>query len=329
MKDMFVENRIMTTLPPEVAPLRKKRKRSRGANLAMLCAMAVMIIGFMGIAIFTGIQAFLESDLQRASMNAALAGAAAYYSGEDATGKPIPDSGQAINIATSTFNNIVTNSSLNGFGATIQSVTNNDSNDSISVVSQASVDTPLLAPLGISSLQTTATATARALRYEPTQFVTGGNLQILPLAGNLASYSKVLDLAFPIVDGPGSDIYIEQDPTNHQGYVVEACNQTECYNLTPSARLVGTSTRETIGGTQVIFGTAIIDLTDAGVRKASKLRFTHGNDYRSFNRITGVENPPPTAPTPLRIKRILVFGYSSACATTDNCPVPAGFMPVE
>jgi hypothetical protein len=325
MKDKPVDNQCLALGYQK--PGCKKRRRSRGANLAMLCAMAVMIIGFMGIAIFTGIQAYLESDLQRASMNAALAGAAAYYSGKDGNGKPIPDSGQAMGIATSTFNAIVTNSSLNGFGAAIQSVTNNDNNDSITVESRASVGTPLLAPLGITSIETTATATARALRYEPTQFITGGTLDILPVAGDINSYSKVIELAFPIVDGPGSDIYIEQNAAMQQGYVVEACNSTECYNLVPAARRVGTSQKLTVNGTQVMYGTFIIDLADAGVRKASKLRFTHANDYQSYN--AGAPNAAPAGPTPLEIRRVLLFGYSSACVTRENCPIPAGFMPVE
>jgi hypothetical protein len=293
--------------------------------------MAVMLIGFMGIAIFTGIQAYMESDLQRASMNAALAGAAAYYSGTDGTGRPTPDVGQAESIATSTFNTIIGNSSLNGFGAAITGVTNNDSNDSITVKSKASIGTPLLAPIGITAIETQATATARALRYEPTQFITGGFLKLSPVAGNLASYSKVIDLAFPMVDGPGNDLYIEQDPTLQQGYVVEACNKAECYNLVPAATLVGTSQKLNVNGMDVIYGTAIFDLAKAGVRKASKLRITYANpnpfDY--YNAGAGPTPLPATAKDMPFIKRIMIFGYAGACVKEDTCPIPAGFMPVE
>jgi hypothetical protein len=297
----------------------------------MLCAMAVLLVGFMGIAIFTGLQGYIESDLQRASMNAALAGAAAYYSGTDGTGKPVPDPAQAKSIATSTFNNIVDNSSLKGFQATIQSVSSSDSNDSITVKSIARLGTPLLAPIGITLIETNATASARALSYEPTEFIKGNSLQLAPQAGDIASYSKVLDLTFPMVDGPGQDLYIEQDPALQQGYVVEGCNNSECYNLVPGATTVGTSRIATVNGVQVIYGTAIIDLAKAGVRKASKIRITHANanpfDY--YDHGVGPTPLPATAQTLPFIKRIMIFGYAGACVKESVCPIPAGFVPIE
>lgn len=293
----------------------------------MLCAMAVLLIGFMGIAIFTGLQGYLESDLQRASMNAALAGAAAYYSGTDSTGKPIPDPAQAGSIARSTFQNIVDNSSLKGFQATIKNVSSSNSNDSITVTSTASLGTPLLAPIGITLIETTATASARALSYEP---IGQQPLQLVPQAGNIASYSKVLDLVFPIVDGPGQELYIEQDPSWQQGYVVEGCNKTECYNLVPGATPVGTSRITSVNGTQVIYGTVIIDLGKAGVRKAGKIRITHANanpfDY--YDHGAGPMPLPASAQTVPFIKRIMIFGYSGACVKESVCPIPAGFVPV-
>jgi hypothetical protein len=300
------------------------RKKSQGANLAILCAMSVMIIGFMGISIYTGLHAFIEGDLQRASMNAALAGAAAYYGKTDGTGKPTADSAGAQSTATTTFNSITSNSSLKGFSATA-TVASADNNDSVTVTAQAKIPTAFLAPIGITAIETTAKSTARALRYEPTQFT--GPLKVLPVAGNIASYSKVIDLAFPLVDGPGSDLYLEMDAASQQGYVVEACNDTECYNLTPGATKVGTSQILTVNGMPVIYGTAVIDLAKAGVRKASKLRITHCNQFDFYNAGAG-PTPTPTA-TPLTIRRILMFGYAGACVDDKTCSIPAGFAPVE
>lgn len=317
----FTESNTLAGHQPSGPKLRRKHL---GANLAILCAMAIMIIAFMGISIYTGLQAFIEGDLQRASMNAAMAGAAAYYGTADGTGRPTPDAGGAQGLATSTFNAIVSNSSLNGFGGTA-TVTSNDSNDSITVTGTASIPTAFLAPIGINSIETTTKATARALRYEPTQFT--GPLRILPVAGNIGSYSRNIKLAFPLVDGPGNDLYIEQDPASQQGYVVEACNDTECYNLVPGATKVGTSQILTVNGMQVIYGTAIIDMNRAGVRKANKIRITHCNQFDFYNAGAG-PTPTPTG-TPLIIKRMMLFGYASACVDDKTCTVPAGFAPVQ
>jgi hypothetical protein len=292
--------------------------------------MAVMLIGFMGIAVFTGLQGYLEGDLQRVSMNAALAGASAYYGASDATGRPIPNISLAKDTAKTTFNTIMNNSSLKGFGATIQNITNNSDDDSITVQSTASLTTPLLAPIGITLIETHASATARAVRYEPTLFIQDQSLSLSPQAGNIASYSKILDLTFPLTDGPGNDLYIEQDPGRQQGYVAEACNQQQCYDLVPAAQTVGSSHKEIVNGVQVIYGTAIFDLAKVGVRKASKIRITHANP-NPFNYYNAGDGPyllPATARNAPFISRIMLFGYASACVKQGVCPIPAGFMPV-
>lgn len=306
-----------------VTPVR--RKRSRGANLAILAAVGAMLVGFMGISLYTGVQAFLQNDLQRVTTGAAMAGAAAYYSAVGPGGKPTPNPAGARTIATNAFNTAVSNGSLNGFNAQIVNISNNDSTDSITITSQGTLNTPFLAPIGISQIQANATATARALKYEPTIFT--GPVRIEPVSTQLESYSQTIQLAFPMVDGPGNDLYVEQDASMQQGYIVEACNNTQCYSLVPGATPVGTSQILTVNGVQAIYGTAIIDLERAGVRKGDKLRFTHANNFDSYN--SGALNPVPLVPTPLEIRRVFIFGYAGACADAQTCSVPAGFEPVE
>lgn len=302
-----------------------QRKRSAGSNLMMLCAVAVVIVGFMGISIYTGLQAFMESDLQRISMNAALVGAAAYYKSPSGSATaPTPDTGGANAAATAAFNQLVANSSLKGFNTKFISVTNNDGNDSVTVTAQSSIGASFLAPMGIKTIEVNAVSTARALKYEPTAFT--GPISILPDGATLPSYSQTLTLAFPLVDGPGNDLYLEQDFALQQGYIVEACSNTECYDITKAATPVGTSHLATVNGEQVIYGTAMIDIGKAGVHKATKLRFTHCNLFDSYNK--GVLNPKAAAPTPLEIKRVMLFGYAGTCVSATNCGIPAGFTPV-
>jgi hypothetical protein len=310
-----------------IPTLRKTKRRcsAPGVNLMLLCVVGLLIIGFLGVSIYSGLQAFMESDLQRISMNAAMVGASQYYSSPSGSATaPTPDSANAIATATQTFNALASNSSLNGFSPTIVSVTNNDSNDSITVASKAVIPTGFMSPIGISEIEVNATSTARALKYEPTVFV--GPIKILPDGTTLDSYSQTVTLAFPLVDGPGNDLYVEQDSVDQQGYIIEACNDSECYDVTSAATPVGTSQLLTVNGTQVICGTAMIDIGKVGVRKASKIRFTHNNQFDSYNK--GALNPAPTVPTPLVIKRLMLFGYAGTCVDSTNCGVPAGFVPV-
>jgi hypothetical protein len=308
---------------PNLIPVTRKTLRRRshsGSNLMLLCAVGTMIVGFMGISIYSGLQTFMESDLQRLSMNAALVGASRYYKSDAATA-PAPDSGGAITAATQTFNTLVANSSLKGFNPSLVSVTNNDSTDSVTVTSKASMDTGFLAPIGIKKFEVNATSTARALKYQPTNFT--GPVKITPDGTTVDTYSQTLTLAFPLTDGPGNDLYVEQDSANQQGYVIEACNDTDCYDVTSAASPVGTSQLLTVNGVQVLYGTAMIDIGKAGVRKASKLRFTHANNFDSYN--LGVLNPAPTAPNPLVIRKVMLFGYAGTCVSPTSCGVPAGF----
>jgi len=306
----------------------KKTKRHRsapGVNLMLLCVIGLLIVGFLGISIYSGLQAFMESDLQRISMNAAMVGASQYYSSPSGSATaPKPDSATAIATATATFNALASNSSLNGFSPTIVSVTNNDSNDSITVASKAVIPTGFMGPIGIDQIEVNATSTARALMYKPTIFV--GPIKILPDGTTLASYSQTVTLAFPLVDGPGNDLYVEENEADQQGYVIEACNDTECYDVTSAATPVGTSQILTVNGVKVIYGTAMIDIGKAGVRKASKIRFTHDNQFDSYNK--GVLNPTAAAPDPLIIQRMMLFGYAGTCVDSSNCGIPAGFVPV-
>ena len=318
---------MIAVVPPLTAPMRSVcRKRQPGANLALLCMMGVVIIGFVGVCMYGGMQAYVEGDLQKAAMGAAMAGASAYYGKTDAQGSPSPDSAGAISAATTAFNSAVSNSSLKGFNVTLNGVTNNDSNDSITVDAKATISLPFLGLVGISQMQVNALATACALRYEPTIYT--GPVKILPVAGDINSYSANMKLNFPVVDGPGTDLYVEQDAALQQPYVVEVCNSSSCYNVGAGATPVGTSQKITLAdGSVAIVGTAAIDLQKAGVRKGSMLRFTHGNVFDSWT--NGAANPPPTVATPLTIRRVMMFGYGSACVDKDNCYLPEGFIPVH
>lgn len=299
------------------------KKRSKGGSLILFCGLGTLIIGYMGICIYTGLQAFIESDLQRISMNAALAGASRYYSGVGSYGKPQPNSTEAIAYARSTFDELIAHSSLSGFGATVLGVDINDNNDSISVASRATLPTALLTPFGIRNIEVNATSAAKAIKYEPTVFT--GPIQLLPDGANAATYSVTLNLKFPMLNGEGTDLYVELPADRQQGYVVEACNQQDCYDLTLAATPVGSG--QILGN--LIYGSATFDLGKIKVNKATKLRFTHGNNFVNGYFNAGVPTPYTAIPLPLTIQRVMIFNYASTCVSLDNCSIPAGFVPVE
>ncbi len=333
------------------------RRRAKGANLALFCGVALLLIGFMGICIYTGLQAFVEGDLQRVTMNSALAGASRYYSQVGTYGKPMPSPGDATAYAQETFNQIIANSSLKGFEAKVTGVSTSDASDSVTVTSSAVVNSSLLSAVGIQDIKFNATATARAVKYEPTRFT--GPIEILPDGQNINTYTKTLILSFPLLDGEGTDLYVEQPAEAQQGYVVEACNATSCYNIVEAATPVGTSqVLSATNGERLIYGTATFDLRKVGVNKVTQLRFTHGNDFEGGYYNAGVEmdyttnqpaaataDPAPATPPadpsaapaepvaaealPLTIQKVMVFGHASTCSAPTQCSIPAGFVPVE
>lgn len=305
----------------------QKRKRARGANLALFAATAVMLLAMLGIGIYMGLQGLLQNEIKKAASTAALAGAAVYYSASE-NGLPRPDPAKAKATATSVFNAVVANSgALKGLGVQLESVTNNDKNDSITVKAHGTFGTALLAPVGIKKIDMSTSSTARAIK----QIAAGVGSRIGPITlipdGTLASMQQTLELAFPLVDNPGIDLYIEQ--YQQVPYVVEACNSQECYDLTSAVTLVGSGkiVKNMQDGTDMIQGTCSIDLEKAKVRKASKLRFTHGNTFSSA--YSGGDKVLSTYPTSVLLPAVYLLGFSSVCPNEDNCPVPAGFAPVD
>jgi Flp pilus assembly protein TadG len=301
------------------------RKSELGSNIAFFAVFAVLLMAMLGISIYVGLQGFVQSEIQKAATTAAMAGASAYYSGNPG-GRPAPDAGKAIGVAKAVFGSLVANSgALKGLGVKLDTVTNNDSNDSITVTAHGALGTNFLAPVGINTINVNASGTARAIKYVAAGVGSSvGPITLMP-DGSMASMQQTLELVFPLVDNPGTDLYIEQ--AQQVQYAVEACNSQDCYDLVDAAQTSGTGKKTSNGGSSLIMGTCTIDLAKAHVRKASKLRFTHGNVFSSS--YAGSQPTLSTYPTPAMLTAVYIFGYASACPDNNNCPIPAGFLPVE
>ena len=301
----------------------RNRSRHHGANLLILAGVATMLIGFMGVSIYLGLQAYITSELQKAASTAAMVGASNYYSNQSATGKPVQNAVRAEGLARDTFRDIVESSkALKGFGAVIKGVTTNSGNDSVTLSTEGNLPTPFLAPVGIKQISVVAHGTAKALRYEPTMFV--GPVSMMP-DGTMPSMQRTIKLAFPLVDVAGNDLYVEQSAQSP--YVVEACNDSDCYDLVKGATNIGSGKTISSGGSRLLIGSAFIDLNKAGVNKATKLRFTHGNRFDTY--YAGKGHSIPLYPTAVTLDRVFIFGFAGNCPDANNCPVPVGFAPME
>lgn len=287
-------------------------RRERGSILIMTVILITILIGFMGISIYLGIQSYAQSELQKAATSAAMVGAASMYS-STGTAAPAKDVNAAITAANTTFNAIRNSSpALSAFYQTHSVVPG--VNDTISVSATGQVDASFLSMVGINIIEVQADATARAVQYliaDPTR-----PIYILPQAGNPSSYFTTTDKTFPIIDRQGNDIYIQQSVVSP--FSLEACSANSCYNLAPGATA---ATGGTING-QWLSGNLLVDLNAAGVSKASMLKISDDGNYTStINGATYLNTKPPGT----RIDRISVFGYSSLCPNPTTCPVPAGF----
>ena len=307
------------------APLKIQRQREHGGSLIIMAVVGAMLCAFVGTAIFLSMQALLHHELQQAVATSAKVGAANYYSYYTMSNRPGRNPVMAHHLALATFNAVVRESStLRGTKPTLTALRISPQNDTVTVEAEVIIPTGLLAPIGIERMKIIERETARAMRFSPVD-VTG------PLVLE-AGESRTIEFPYPVVDTLGTDVIIQQDPLNsfEQGYIMEACNADECFDMGSGARDLMKATydgqkvqvesddndiqpRE---GNRVIFGESSFFLKPSKVNKATSLRVTNAN----INNYPGI--------SPLRISQISVFGYSGLCISEHNCPLPAGFRPV-
>ncbi|MBY0402621.1 MAG: Tad domain-containing protein, partial [Cyanobacteria bacterium] len=144
-----------------------------GSSLVFTIAFIVVLLGFLGLAIYTGLNSFTQSELQNAASTSALVGASSMYDGTVTDPNnlvPIKDAGRAKAAAQAVFDRIKSNSPiLNRFTATLDpdpgtGITTRDSDDSVQVNAKASIPTPFLSLIGVDTFQVTASARARYVK---------------------------------------------------------------------------------------------------------------------------------------------------------------------
>ena len=301
----------MTFAPP--SPFKKLRKAYKGANLALIAVSLVALIGVMGVGIYTGLQAYLRNEIQKAASTAAMAGASQYYiGGPGGAAQP----GVATTEAQNVFNNIYSNTpALRSFDAQITNVQSN--NGRVSIQIKGKMPTPFLTFAGINDIEVTGESVAQNLVYPPT--LSTGMVMMTPPGRP----DEFLNLEFPLVDIPGPDIHTTGAGGPANGYLVKACNDDTCYDLM-GAETSG-NVRTLFNGTRACFGACTFDLARAGVKKANRLRFVDDGVWgtRASSGATYVNNVPPVTV----VGHVYLYGYAGSCVSMTRCAIPNGFSP--
>lgn len=305
----------------------------RGTSLALMVVMLTLMLCFVGVAIYSGLSAYLQEELQKTASTAAQVGATAFYDNSNPDGSPLKTSGYPAMAVQQTFQHLIAaNPSLQNFNVTlVNGAPQVDSTqNTVTVSAQLSIPTAFLSFAGINTIGLQANGAAQYVQY-----VLNNPVNIDTQNGPL---EQTVLLAYPLVDGPGPDLLIQVAPGSPlHGYMVEACSGNTCYDITGAAKVVpgsGMVMDKTINGQpqRVIYGNVYIDLQalgpaySSGVKKASSLRFVDDNVPDRYNPATQaleVEMQPVNTV----ISSITIYHFSVACAVNPViCTLPAGLQ---
>lgn len=229
------------------------RKAASGVVLASIAAFGAVLIGFMGVGIYVGLNAYIQSELHNATSAAVIAGASALYDEVGAGGAPVYNTGRGVIATQQVFNKIISrNPALQAFGAGISEGPTVNDDRTILLGATAQIPMPFLAPIGLGTIGIRARSMAQYAR----QSLPAGRFTMSSLS---APFTRAVNLDPPLLDGPGTDLYIIPDALNH-GYMVEVCSAGQCVDVSKAAR--GTVVDRMYFGRrrQVIYGPAYIDL---------------------------------------------------------------------
>jgi hypothetical protein len=305
-------------------------KKEKGSILVFTVAFIVVLLGFLGMAIYTGMNAYVQNELQNATSTAAMVGAAAMYdtnygtiSNNNPGSFPSKNTANAETAARAVFGKIVAQSPIlaasrmNGRLDPAGAVTVNAGDDSIQVNSIATIPTPFLSLMGVDSFQITANARSGYVKNmfrNPIQ-LGGGSVRV-----------ATINLQHPMLDGPGPDLKITNAAgAPMRGYMVEACSANSCVDLTSQAVTLNggvVAQRDFMGQVRTVaYGNTIIDLEAAGVRKATSIRIIDDGipdryDLAPTNQIVVESEAAPGS----NIAGVEIFHHSTLCPAGSTIP---------
>lgn len=320
----------------------RNKKSFSGSSLIFTVAFIVVLLGFLGLAVYTGLNAYVQNELQNAASSSALVAASSMYDGST-DGVPVRSENFSTIAAQKTFQRILDNSPvLNKLQGQLEpdatsAITIKPLDDSVTVNAKAVIPTPFLALLGVETFQVNASGKARYVKLLFTDQAVIGNIPT-----NNGLVERKIDLKQPLIDGPGPDIRITNTPGGKlHGYIVEACAGNSCYDVGRAAKLVTPTNGYTIlrlyknsQPRMVIYGDSVIDLgaTAPGFTKVGKASTIKIIDDGIPDYYEGGQHLLEMAPTAQNFSRIELYHYAASCSPTGSrCPGVAsqGFVPMS
>lgn len=296
-------------------------KPQRGGMLAMMGTLGILMLAFMGVGIYLGVVTYLQQELEKAASGAALAGASSMYDGFNAAGEEVANGPAGRTAARMIVDTIIAEVPLLASSNATATIT--PAGNTMRVNMTADMEPPILSFIGITTIEINASATAKAIKYCPSQ--SQGSITLSP-PGPGATASYTMDFAVNDLL-PGAEIKINQENTL-KGYTVEGCAGGSCHTLSntdyATPLVTCRTTTNTLADNNVIYGSAVIDLVSRQVSKVASLQFRDDKVYDSFSAGCGnhsLDSGPTT------IDSVEILGFSSLCFG-GMCPTPTGFVDV-
>ncbi len=308
----------------------KYKTASKGSAIAFIALLIFTLITMMGLATYAGLNAYLQSELQKATTYAAGVGAASRFDDVNPlNAAPVQQAnGLSINAANSAFNALVgQNPALTSFGAVAFPVLNGNE---MTVNATVNIPTPFFSLVGVNQITIQASSTANYAQKN----IDPANFAMDSVAG---PFSRVWTIDPPLLNADGVELFIQSVPTTRgfHGYMVELCwNGGQCRDVSGAARAADANSfvidRTYPNGTlrRVLYGNFFFDVESSStvynnnVARATGLKII--DDGVPDSRAGGLRflelNPQPT-----QFSQITLFHQAVYCPAPGACAAPPSF----
>jgi hypothetical protein len=303
-----------------------------------------MLLIALGVALYTGVNAYIQGDLQHLANSMALAGARSMFDdlaadpdiGDGVAGKTPPKFSQAKaeDAANTVFGRVTEYHPILSFNfqASIDKLIINEDEQSVLVVLTGVIPTPFLSFMGINELD--LEAKSKALYSQ----VNGLTKPIRINTQDGPKDAQAINLPLPLLDGYGPDVFIDTGMAASGGYHgvrVELCTvedaNLKCYDMGQAARVYknqgAIAERD---GVRYLYGKVFIDMAYLNFNKATAIRISDDGVHDAIAGTDGLGNSTgrvlELVPADTQIGSIRLLHYAALCREA-NCTRPAGLMP--
>ncbi|MDH4379205.1 MAG: hypothetical protein QE263_04805 [Vampirovibrionales bacterium] len=287
------------------------RRAQRGVVAVLIAGTLVMLLIALGVALYTGVNAYIQGDLQHLSNSMALAGARSMYDDLETDpsisvtvdgitttalpGKTAPQFSQAKakDAANAVFDRVTKYHPIlsNNFQTSIDKLIINEEEQSVLVVLTGVIPTPFLSFMGINELDLEAKSKALYSQVNGLTTPIRINTQGVDAQGEpdpKSPYAQAINLPLPLLDGYGPDLFMDTGLAASGGYHgvrIELCTVEDatlkCYDMGKAARVYNNQgairpIMNKAGGEigRVLYGKIFIDMAYLNFNKATAIRIS-------------------------------------------------------